>query len=59
MISIYQYVRRRCPAQETLWRFDEDELTPRVGALYQVLPNVSVYGSYSRSFVPYYGMDGG
>lgn len=38
-------------------RFDESEVTPRLGALYPVRPNLSLYGTYSQSFVPYHGVD--
>ncbi|NEQ20894.1 MAG: TonB-dependent siderophore receptor [Microcoleus sp. SIO2G3] len=31
---------------------NDDAVTPRVGIVYQPIPNVSLYGSYSQSFTP-------
>ena len=31
---------------------DSDAVTPRVGLVYQPIPEISLYGSYSRSFNP-------
>ena len=39
------------PANETRSRKDE-EVTPRVGLIFKPLENVSLYGSYSESFLP-------
>ena len=33
----------------------EEEFSPRVGIVYKVIPEVSLYASYSRSFVPNFG----
>ena len=39
------------PANETRSRKDE-EVTPRVGLVFKPLENISLYGSYSESFLP-------
>ena len=31
---------------------DDDELSPRVGIVYQPIPEISLFGSYSQSFTP-------
>ncbi|MEO0375290.1 MAG: TonB-dependent siderophore receptor [Cyanobacteria bacterium P01_A01_bin.17] len=36
---------------------NDDALIPRVGLVYQPIPTVSLYGSYSQSFVPNGGTD--
>ncbi|NEQ81646.1 MAG: TonB-dependent siderophore receptor [Moorea sp. SIO2I5] len=36
----------------TTSELDEDEFIPRFGLVYQPLENLSLYGSYSRSFIP-------
>ena len=42
-------------AEQTSDFQQEEEFSPRVGIVYKVIPEVSLYASYSRSFVPNFG----
>jgi len=48
--------------EETFFKHEVSAVTPQYGALYKLIPGISVFGSYSESFVPgtnlRYNLDG-